>query len=153
MWGFFVPVNSKIEQYGEYPYIVSQSMIDAAKEYMSQFPTPKHAFQYIEDRKKDEFPSTDYRYAEVGDVGYYTQFQSNQKINKTPSAVISGKSITIANGDEAVAFEVRKGTNGTGELLYFSNFFQFTIPSSVDVAGASLYAVQADGVRKFIAQI
>lgn len=153
MWGFFMPVNATIEQYGKYPYIVNQSMIDAAKEYMSRFPAPKHAFQYIEDRKKDEFPSTDYRYAEVGDVGYYSQFQNNQKINKTPSVVISGKSITISNGDEAVAFEIRKGTNGTGELLYFSNFFQFTVPSSVDVAGASLYAVQADGERKFIQQI
>lgn len=83
MWGFFEPVNTTIEQYGTYKYYVSDAMIREAKEYMAQFPAPKHAFQYIEDRKKSEFPPNDYRYSAVGDVGYYTQFKEKSEDNQS----------------------------------------------------------------------
>ena len=146
MWGFFEPVNTTIEQYGTYKYYVSDAMIREAKEYMAQFPTPKHAFQYIEDRKKSEFPSDDYRYSAVGDVGYYTQFKENQKITKTITAEITGRKVSIRNGDEAVAFEIREN-NENGKLLYFSTFTTFEIPSSVSMVNAKTYAVQADGKR------
>ncbi len=146
MWGFFEPVDATVSQYGDYKYYVSQSMIDAAKRYMGQFPKPKHAFQYIEDRKKDEFPSSDYRYKEVGDVGYYETFQKDGKITAKISATISGRRVSITNGSEAVAFELREGSE-KGKLLYFSNFLEFEVPSSIPMTNAKLYAVQADGVR------
>ena len=96
-------------------------MIREAKEYMAQFPAPKHAFQYIEDRKKSEFPSNDYRYSAVGDVGYYTQFKENQKITKAITAELAGRKVSIQNGDEAVAFELR-------EKMKMENYFIF-LPS------------------------
>ncbi|KAB5048298.1 carbohydrate-binding protein, partial [Bacteroides thetaiotaomicron] len=146
MWGFFEPVNTTIEQYGTYKYYVSDAMIREAKEYMAQFPAPKHAFQYIEDRKKSEFPSNDYRYSAVGDVGYYTQFKENQKITKAITAELAGRKVSIQNGDEAVAFELRENDEN-GKLLYFSTFTTFEIPSSILMVNAKLYAVQADGKR------
>lgn len=146
MWGFFEPVNSTIEQYGKYKYYVTEEMIRDAKEYMAQFPAPKHAFQYIEDRKKNEFPTNDYRYSAVGDVGYYTQFKDNQKITKSITAKLTGRTYSISNGDEAVAFELRENDEN-GKLLYFSNFMTFDIPSSILIVNAKLYAVQADGKR------
>lgn len=149
LWGFFEPVNASISQYGDWNYIVTPNMIKEAKEFMHQFPKPNHVFQYIEDRKKDEFPTNDYRYNEVGDVGYYTQFVGNMKITKAITATVSRQNVSISNGDEAVAFELRKND----KLIYFSNFFDFEVPSEISLSGASLYAVQADGARILIKNI
>lgn len=141
MWGFFEPVdNQTIEQYGTWKYNVTPAMIADAKAYMAQFPAPRHAFYYLEDRKNGDVGIDNYK---VGDVGYYTQFKDNQKITKTVTYSRSGQHITIHNGEEAVAFEVKQGSN----LLYFSNFLSFEVPASVSLAGAQVYAVQADGRR------
>lgn len=140
MWGFFEPVDATIEQYGTWNYRVTEAMIKEAKDFMSQFPAPKHAFYYLEDRKNGDVGIGEYK---VGDVGYYTQFQGNVKITKKVGCSLSGQQVSITDGDEAVAFEVRKD----GKLLYFSNFFQFTVPSTIPLDGAAVYAVQADGKR------
>lgn len=151
-WGFFKEVNTQIEQYGTYNYLVTAQMIEDTKSEISKYDKKAVPIQYIEDRIASDFPATDYRAREVGDVGYYIQFKNNIQITKPVSAAISGKTVSIANGDEAVAFEIRKGTDGKGALLYFANTFQFTVPQSIVVNGASLFAVQADGVRKLITQ-
>ena len=139
LWGFFEPVNETIEQYGTWNYVVTEQMIQEAKAFMAQFPAPKHAFQYLEDRKQGD-EGLD---IVAPDAGYYTQFQDNVKITKTISYSRSGQQISITDGDEAVAFEVRKDN----KLLYFSNAFHFTVPSSISLEGAGIYAVQADGKR------
>lgn len=141
MWGLFVPVNNvKIEQYGTWIYNVTQAMIDEAKSYMAQFPKPKHAFYYLEDRKNGDVGIDNYK---VGDVGHYTQFKNDQKITKTVTYSRSGQRITVSGGEEAVAFEIKIGT----ELVFFSNFLSFEAPSSVDLNAVQVYAVQADGKR------
>lgn len=66
----------------------------------------------------------------VGDVGYYTQFKENQKITKAITAELAGRKVSIQNGDEAVAFELRENDEN-GKLLYFSTFTTFEIPSSI----------------------
>lgn len=150
MWGFFEPVdNVTYNQYGAWNYNVTQRMIEEAKTYMKQFPAPKHAFYYLEDRKKGD-EGLDIT---APDTGYYTQFKDNTKITLTPTASITGNTISISNGEQAVAFEVRKGTDGKGEILYFSNSYHFTVPASITTNGASLFAVQADGLRKWIAAL
>ncbi|MGL5785493.1 MAG: hypothetical protein ACRCX4_01535, partial [Bacteroidales bacterium] len=55
----------------------------------------------------------------------------------------SGRNISVRNGEEAVAFEVKRGSS----ILYFSNFFTFEVPDGIDLATANLFAVQADGTR------
>lgn len=141
MWGFFVPVNNvMIEQYGNWKYNVTQSMINDTKAFMSQFSKPKHAFYYLEDRKNGEVGIEAYQ---VGDVGHYTQFKDDQKVTKAVTYTRSGQQINILGGEEAVAFEIIKGT----ERLFFSNFVSFAVPSSVSLEGVSIYAVQADGKR------
>ncbi|MBP1637239.1 MAG: hypothetical protein H6Q18_28 [Bacteroidetes bacterium] len=140
-WGFFQAVsNTSIEQYGTFNLNITENMIQEAKNYMAQFPAPKHAFYYIEDRKANDIGIEDYK---VGDVGYYTQFKDNIQIKKTITYIQSNQNIKVMNGDEAVAFEVKKDN----KLLFFSNFFSFDVPSSISLTGASLYAVQADGKR------
>lgn len=145
LWGFFEPVNTMIDQYGSYNYIVTSNMIEEARNFMRKYPKAA-PIEYLEDRKKNEFPVSDYRYKEVGDVGYYTQFKDNQKITKMVTYSKSGRTITIHDGDEAVAFEVKQGN----KLMFFSNQLTFEVPLSIPLELAQIYAVQADGVRKLI---
>ena len=140
MWGFFEPVDMTIEQYGTWKYKVTDKMIADAKAYMAQFPEPKHAFYYLEDRKNGDVGIESYR---VGDVGYWTQFRDDQKITKTVTYTLADRKLTIHDGAEAVAFEIRKGDT----LLFFSNFLSFEVPASVSLESAQVYAVQADGKR------
>lgn len=146
MWGFFVPVNTTLEQYGTFTYVVTDKMIAEAKEYMAQFPKPKHALQYIEDRIASEFPQSDYRYSQVGDLGHYTTFTGNKKVSAGASAAVSGRNVTVTGAENAVAIEIRRG-GAAGPIVYFSNFLKFEIPSSISLGNCALYAVQADGER------
>ena len=141
MWGFFEPVNNvKLEQYGTWNYNVTQAMIDDAKAYMATFPKKAAPIQYLEDRKSGDVGLD----VDPGDVGYYTQFIDNQKITKTITHTRSGQTISVKDGDEAVAFELYKGD----KLVYFSNKFNFSVPSAIGLDDSVVVkAVQADGVR------
>lgn len=143
-WGFFRPeMIMNYEQYGTYMYMVSQQLIDQTKAYMATFSKKVPPIYYLEDRKNGDVGIEDYK---VGDVGYYTLFQDNVKITGTPTYKLSGSKITVNNGTQAVAFEVRKD-NENGELLYFFNFLSYTLPQTVLVDDIKFYAVQADGKR------
>lgn len=150
-WGFFKPVDATIEQYGKAQYTVTEQMIRETKAYIQGKKYPKAApVQYIEDRKRSFFPSTDHRAQESGDVGYYEAFKNHTKITKTPAYSLNtsdqGTTLQVSDGEEAVAFEVRE--NGpSSRLLYFSNSFTFTVPAKVYQSSAKVYAVQADGER------
>lgn len=138
-WGFFVPISMKVNQYGTYNYIVTDAMIKETKEFMKQFPAPKHAFYYLEDRKKgDPGPDTT-----PPDVGYFTQFAEDMKITKQITYTISGHQVNVQNGEQAVAFEIKENDN----LKYFGTSFQFEVPNTISPDRVKLYAVQADGVR------
>lgn len=77
---------------------------------------------------------------------YYKTYTSNAKVASNVSAEVSGRTVKITNGSNAVAIEIRKGGE-TGEIKYFSNFLNFSIPSAISLEGCALYAVQADGKR------
>jgi hypothetical protein len=141
MWGFFKPVdNVPYSQYGNWTYHVTQEMIDEAKAYMASFPKKAAPFYYLEDRKAGDVGLD----VEPADVGYYTQFKDNQKITKTITYTRNGQIIEIKNGAEAVAFELYKA----GRLVYFSNKFKFSVPSSIPLDDeVVVFAVQADGKR------
>lgn len=155
-WGLFKTVNRMtIEQYGKWErYEVTDEMVEETKNWIKAQNYPKAApIQYIEDRKTSEFTSGDYRYKEVGDVGHYTQFINNEKITKTPTytmeAAVTGTTITVKDGEQAVTFEVRKlsGDGAMDEVVYFSNFLKFSVPRNIPLTRTGIFAVQADGVR------
>lgn len=54
--------------------------------------------------------------------------------------------VGISGGEEAVAFEIKRGS----ELLLFSNFVSFELPSSISLDAVGVYAVQADGKRVLV---
>lgn len=143
LWGFFIPGEDTIDQYGTWKYKVTAEMIKQAKDFMKKFPKPKHAFQYIEDRKAGDTGLD----TKPSDTGYYTQFEGKVKeISPNIAYTVSGKKYTIENGENAVAFELRKNS-AEGELVYFFNMFSYDIPAGVDLTNTKLYAVQADGKR------
>ena len=131
-WGFFVPISMKVNQYGTYNYIVTDAMIKETKEFMKQFPAPKHAFYYLEDRKKGD-PGLD---TTPPDVGYFTQFAEDMKITKQITYTISGHQVNVQNGEQAVAFEIKENDN----LKYFGTSFQFEIPNTISPDHVKLYA-------------
>ncbi len=141
MWGYFEPVNTVVSQYGDYQYTVTEQMISETKAYLAQFPPMAHAIQYIEDRKMTNFDIGNYQ---VGDVGHFSQYEDGgMKITKSPTYSLSGRTISIKDGEEAVAFEIHKD----GKIIYFFNFLTFDIPQSISLENVEIYAVQADGVR------
>ena len=143
LWGFFIPGEDTIEQYGTWKYKVTEEMIPEAKTFMKKFPKPKHAFQYIEDRKAGDTGLD----TKPSDTGYYTQFEGEVKaVSPNISYTVSGRKYTVENGENAVAFELRKNS-AEGELVYFFNMFSYDIPAGVELGNAKLYAVQADGKR------
>ena len=143
LWGFFIPGENTIDQYGTWKYKVTAEMIKEAKDFMKKFPKPKHAFQYIEDRKAGDTGLD----TKPSDTGYYTQFEGEVKpIRSDIAYTVSGRKYTVENGENAVAFELRKNS-AEGELVYFFNMFSYDIPTGVDLTNAQLYAVQADGKR------
>ena len=143
LWGFFIPGEDTIEQYGTWKYKVTEEMIQEAKTFMKNFPKPKHAFQYIEDRKAGDTGLD----TKPSDTGYYTQFEGEVKaVSPNISYTVSGRKYTVENGENAVAFELRKNS-AEGELVYFFNMFSYDIPAGVELGNAKLYAVQADGKR------
>lgn len=144
-WGFFIEETiMDFAQSGNSMYFVNQTMINQAKEYMAKFPKKVPPICYLEDRKNGDVGIENYQ---VGDVGHYTQFKDNVKITTTPTYKLSGNKVTVNNGTQAVAFEIRKD-NEKGELLYFFNFLTYSIPITVILDETTkFYAVQADGKR------
>lgn len=145
-WGFFIPVKRFIlNAYGEFSYCVTQEMIDETLAYMRSFPTKCPPIEYIEDRKYKEKAGGNQKgvSADGGDVGYFETFQNNVKITKPVKYTVSGRTYTVAEGEQAVAFELIRD----GKKVWFDNRFVFTVPKQADIDGSELYAVQADGAR------
>ena len=76
----------------------------------------------------------------------FSNFIGQFIISKDIKGNINGREVSITNGDEAVAFELRE-KDANGKLLYFSTFIKFEVPLTVSLTYAKLYAVQADGKR------
>ncbi len=145
-WGFFIPIDRQYEQYGSVLYRVTEAMINASRARVRDMKLPKAApIQYLEDRTKVNGEL-------YSEMGYYTQYRDKVTITKTPKATVNGRKVTLTDCDQAVAVEVRRGNADTGELLYFSNLFNFEVPASVSLGGNTLWAVQADGKRVKVQQ-
>ena len=144
-WGFFIPVSFKLYAYGSFSYTVTQDMINQTLAYMKTFPTKCPPIEYIEDRRYQAGAGGNQKgiSEDGGDVGYFETFQNNVKITKTVSYTVSGRTYTVTNGEQAVAFELIKD----GKKVWFANRFVFTVPAGADIEGAEVYAVQADGQR------
>lgn len=140
LWGMLRPYNGPIEQYGSFTFTLTSTQVSVLKDFMKQYPKPKQAFYYLEDRKNGDLGIDGYN---VGDIGHYSTFASNKQITKTPRYTLSGQTVTIVDGEEGVMYEIYKN----GQLVYFFNFNRFTVPGDIPLSGATFFVVQADGKR------
>ena len=144
-WGFFVPVDVTIDQYGSARCNITEAMVNETKARIAAKGYPKAApIQYIEDRNTKDG-------VQYCDMGYYTTFQKRPTVSTgSLSYSISGRTYTVRGCENAVAVELRKPAasgEDLGELVYFSNFSTFTVPDAADITNTQVYAVQADGQR------
>ena len=146
-WGFFVPVDVTIDQYGSARCHITEAMVNETKARIAAKGYPKAApIQYIEDRNTKDG-------VQYCDMGYYTTFQKRPTPTVSTGSLsysISGRTYTVRGCENAVAVELRKPAasgEDLGELVYFSNFSTFTVPDAADITNTQVYAVQADGQR------
>lgn len=144
-WGFFVPVDVTIDQYGSARCNITEAMVNETKARIAAKGYHKAApIQYIEDRNTKDG-------VQYCDMGYYTTFQKRPTVSTgSLSYSISGRTYTVRGCENAVAVELRKPAasgEDLGELVYFSNFSTFTVPDAADITNTQVYAVQADGQR------
>ncbi|MCH5330569.1 MAG: M60 family metallopeptidase, partial [Alistipes sp.] len=143
VWGFLRPVDITYEQYGKARYNVTEAMVADLREKMSKYSEKAPAIQYIEDRDR----KNGVLYSELG---YYTTYQNRLTVSGTPSYTLNNRTLNVSGAANGVAIEVRgpEGSDGSlGELRYFSNMTNFTIPSGVSMGGMTVYVVQWDSKR------
>lgn len=146
MWGFFVPADTTVEQYGTFLYKVTEEMIREAKTHMKKYTKKPQPFYYLEDRRNTD-EGIDGQQGKIGDVGHYDDFKANKQLTDV-KCTRTGRRIDIQNGAGAVAFEIRKDVDDLDKLpLFFSTSFSFDVPESIGIDDAKIYAVQADGKR------
>ncbi len=134
-WGFFVPVDKKIDDYGKKTLTVTKETADAVKQRIKALglPKPAVAMEYITDNNFQVF--------------------RNKKAVEAGLASRSGNTITMTGWKNVVVFEVREG-NENGKLICVSDgILQPTDTPSFDVAGGwknnyKVYAVSYDNKRK-----
>ncbi len=133
MWGFFVPLDKDISQYGTEHVEITEAMVTELKQRIAAaYPKAPNSIHFIEDRNQS--PRRD----------VVSLFKNNQKITKPVTYTKSGNLYTIKNGDEAVGFEVKTDDN----VVTISNSYSFSVPTAKINATTKVYAVQADGIRK-----
>lgn len=119
-WGFLKPIDKTIDDYGKYPFKITQDEVDEAKAYIAGkgYSKPIHKFQYITDDNVD-------------------LYKNNISIVKG-SATMSGKSLVLNGWSGVTAFEVYR--NGKLE--------QITTNNSINLSGnQSDYEIRAVGAK------
>ena len=132
-WGFFVPVDAQIDDYGSGRLTVTENMANSLKERIKALGLSKPAgpIEYINDLN-------------------YPYFKNKGNVAKG-SATRSDKTLTMTDWQNVVVFEVREN-NANGKLIHVSDGkleasskASFTVPSWND--NYKVYAVQYDGNR------
>lgn len=143
LWGYFVPCNFVIDDYGKQTHTLTQAMIDQAQATVKSRNYPKAGpIEYIEDRDAMDAEDTGWNDTR-GNTGYWTSYRDNAKIKSNISVTTSGDNFTVNNWEGAAAFELHDGS----KITFRSVMANFTISSKLRTATAKLYAVQVDGQR------
>lgn len=136
---------------------VTQTDIDEAKTYMSQYSTKRRNLYFLDERVQPEINKNPYmlpgapRYAtsanatpgdvnEMGSFGHSSEYVAPVAPQPT-SVVLDNRTFTMA-GEHVVGYKVY---NASGQLVYASNRAVFDIPTSVDLSTARIVAAGADG--------
>lgn len=142
-WGFFVPIDKLVEDYGSAQMTITQRMVDALKAKVNAlgYPKPNVALEYISDNTVDLFKTKPGIIRGANATRQAKDFTENGVSYK-------GTQITIPNWQNVVTYEVH---NATGKTIFISsgectpsNTDSFTLPNPWE-NGFKLFAVSALG--------
>jgi len=153
VYGYLVP-HEKTETRESGNFLTTpQKDIDAFLAYVSRYPKAP-PIEFIDDRVRP-IPRTDggtgnrltydYGPGQCGDVGQYADFIDTSLPAEGYIYSRSGSTITLKDGTGAVGFRIYH--KESGQLLYLSNNFRFTLPANCQSVPLHIVAVQADGTE------
>lgn len=152
-WGFFEPVDTVINDYGEVHILNEQAEIDATLAEIAKYPKKNRQILFIEDRieylKTTDFLTiagqnrldSDDKVGSCGDLGQFTDYLPGAGI--APSYVYAqANNVFGMEGTGGVGFIV---LDENGELLYASNNKSFELTAEVMNKNFVIKAVDAEG--------
>ncbi len=153
VWGFFEPLDTTINDYGDVRVLNEQSEIDATLAEIAKYPKKNRQILFIEDRVQD-VPATDFlsiagqqrydfsnMYGNCGDLGQYTDYLPGAYSIPSYSYEQNGNQFVL-DGEGGVGFIVQ---DENSNLLFASNSKTFEMPSDVLNMNFVIKAVDADG--------
>lgn len=167
-YGMFRPTqNFKVGDYTNTYFTTTQADINAAKEYMKKFPKKAHPGLIFIDERIRPVPATypgakagQMRWAtsgdaspgvvsEVGEVGMHLDFNKNLEVAPYAIARVAGSHITIdkTSGKGAVGFKVYDLND---KLVYVSNTYSFSVPSTILNAGYKVVVAFGNGQQQIV---
>ena len=121
LWGFLKPIDKEVDDYGTYPFTITQSEIDAVKAQIAAkgYPKPTHRLQYITDENTN-------------------LYKGSTNITEG-TATVSGNSITFEGWSGVTVFEAYK--NGVLDRITMNTKIGLT----GDVSEYEIWAVGSTG--------
>ncbi len=111
VFNWFVPLDVKGHQYGDYSFKMTEEMAKAAKARVAakKYPKPRYRIAFLHQHGKTvDLWGKKLHGSELN--GYWTKYKENAKLSPHVSATRNGSMVVVRNGENAAAFCVR--TNG-----------------------------------------
>ncbi len=151
IFNWFVPIDVKKHQYGDYHYKLTKKMADAAKAYVKakNYPKPKYRIAFMHQHGKTvNLWGKTMKGSELN--GYWTKYKENAQLPLDVSATKQGELIKVSKGENAAAFCVKTD----GEVVGYFDRPQFSIAGLPWNKTSEVYAIpiQTDKRYKLIYQ-
>ncbi|MCH5181292.1 MAG: M60 family metallopeptidase [Prevotellaceae bacterium] len=164
-WGFFKPIeNLYIGDYTSYTVTYTQEDIDAVKAEIAKYPKKNTQILFIDDRiqpterfdinapkgaMRPRHEGGTFVAGEYGDVGQFSDYAEGSMTPGNYSYLLMGTSITLT-GEGGVGFVIK---DKEGNVVTYSNAYNFDIPAELATDGFIIEVVNADGTRSEVKDV
>ncbi len=138
IFNWFVPIDVKKHQYGDYHYKLTKEMADAAKARIKakNYPKPKFRIAFIHQHGKDiELWGKRMKGSELN--GFWTKYRDNAQLSPQVKASKEGNLIKVTHGENAAAFCVKTD----GKVVGYYDRPQFDISGIKWNSSSEVYAI------------
>ncbi len=137
-FNWFVPIDVKKHQYGDYHYKLTEKMADAAKARVKarNYPKPRYRVAFMHQHGKTvTLWGKTMKGPELN--GYWTKFKPHAKLPRDVSATLEGDLIKVSQGENAAAFCVKTD----GKIVGYFDRPQFSIKDIPWNNSSEVYAI------------
>lgn len=138
IFNWFMPCNISAHQYGDYQFIITEEMANAAKARVAakNYPKPKYRIAFLHQHgKEQELWGLKLKGSELN--GYWKKYQANAQLSAQVSARKEGAMIYITKGENAAAFCVQTD----GKIVGYYDRPQFDVSDIPWNESSELYAI------------